>query len=507
MPIDIDVFTFLQNVGLPTTGLDKSRLRVPLRGVTQDSRKIGPGFLFIAICGVSSDGHRYLPEVYKLGAVAAIVEQRIFSLDLPQIIVENTRAWWGKLIAAFYGDPHRHMNFVGVTGTNGKTTITTLLYHVLSEMGFVPGLIGTIAYRWNHHQEPSEYTSPDPEILFPLLARMQADGVDTVIMEVSSHALAQGRLGDIRFKTAVLTNFTQDHLDFHKTMEEYASAKSLLFTEHLTEHAQLVAWASNPWMRRIIPDSLPVTTYDTYQGPDVQIWAKNIQESLDGLQFTAVTPNGELVLRSPLVGAHNVQNLLAVASIVYLFDLKPEAMINVISHITVPGRLARVLPGDIPVFVDYAHTPDALDRAQAALKPMVKGRLITVFGCGGDRDRSKRPLMGLSVQQHSDIAVVTSDNPRTEDPHAIIAMILEGMNEAQLTHEMLSTARHGLWVEPDRARAIATVISAANPDDCILIAGKGHEAYQIIGKVKHHFDDYEQAAIALQRRIEISSRS
>lgn len=502
MPIDADVLSFLESAGLPLSGLDASRLRVPLRGVTQDSRRVEAGFLFIAIKGVSGDGHDYLSAAQNRGAAAALVEHRIRGLDLPQIEVENTRDWWGRLVAAFHGNPHRRMTFVGVTGTNGKTTTTTIFYHVLAEMGFVPGLIGTIRYQWRNRIEPSSYTSPDPEILYSLLERMQADGVDTVIMEVSSHALAQRRLGDIRFRAAVLTNLTQDHLDFHKTMEEYAAAKSLLFTEHLAPHARLAAWGGNPWLRRIIPPSLPTTVYDVAPGPGVQTWAKDIRESLDGLQFAAVTPNGEVSLQSPLVGMHNVQNLLAVASLVSLLELDMQAMVRAVSRTTVPGRLARIKPGDVPVFVDYAHTPDALDRAQAALRPLVKGRLITVFGCGGDRDRTKRPFMGRSVQEHSDIAVVTSDNPRTEDPDAIIAMILEGMSGKRLNQEDLAAAKQGLWVEKDRARAIDAAIRAAGPDDCVLIAGKGHEDYQIIGKVKHHFDDSEQAAAALERRTQ-----
>ncbi len=506
MPIDTDVFSFLEDAGLPLAGLpagQASSLRnTRLRGVTQDSRRVEPGFVFLAIRGVSADGHDYLSSARLRGAAAAVVERRVDGVDIPQIEVTDARAWWGRLVAAFCGDPHRHLTFVGVTGTNGKTTTTTLLHHVLSELGFVPGLIGTIAYRWKDRKVPSEYTSPDPEILFPLLERMRADGVDTVIMEVSSHSLAQRRLGDIRFKAAVLTNFTQDHLDFHGTMEEYAAAKSLLFTEHLAPRARVAAWTGNPWLRRIVPDFLPVTGYDAQPGPDVQVWAKDIRESLDGLDFIAVTPDGEVPVHSPLVGTHNVQNLLAVASLAYLLELDLARVMSAASRVTVPGRLARVIPGDVAVFVDYAHTPDALDRAQAALRPLVKGRLFTVFGCGGDRDRTKRPLMGRSVQEHSDIAVVTSDNPRTEDPLSIIGMILEGMDGARLQEGDLPSAERGIWVEPDRSRAIAAAIAAARPDDCVLIAGKGHEDYQIIGKVKHHFDDAEQAADALRRRME-----
>ena len=501
---DTNVIDFLEGNGLPLKGLTADqvqRLRErPVGGVTADSRKVGPGSIFLALRGTASDGHDYVPLAARCGAAVAVVERPIPGTGLGQVVVPDTRACWAPLVSAFCGQPERGLTFLGVTGTNGKTTTTTLLYHVFTRLGFTPGLIGTIAYRYREVVEPSNFTSPDPEILYPLLARMRAAGVDTVLMEVSSHALAQKRVHGVRFAAAVLTNLTQDHLDFHGTMEEYAAAKSLLFSEHLAPGAQIVAWTENPHLREIIHPKFPVLGYETSPGPGVAVWAEGLEHTIDGLRFTARVPDGAVQVRSPLIGAHNVQNLLAAIAVVHALELPLGAAAEALSAVTVPGRLARVPGGDVPVFVDYAHTPDALDRAQAALRPLTRGRLITVFGCGGDRDRTKRPLMGRSVEAGSDLAIVTSDNPRTEEPGVIIDMILTGMGERRLSAGALTGAAHGIHVEPDRARAIALAIAAANPGDTVLIAGKGHEDYQIVGTVKHHFDDHEHAAAALGAR-------
>lgn len=504
MTHDMSVHEFLELGGLPFTGLTGAqigRLReLPTRGVTCDSRKVGPGFVFLALRGTATDGHDFVPLAAGRGAAVAVVDHLVPGTDLPQVVVPEPRAHWAPLVSAFCGHPERGVSFLGVTGTNGKTTTTTLLYHVFARLGFTPGLIGTIAYRYRDVVEPSNFTSPDPEILYPLLARMRAAGVDTVLMEVSSHALAQRRVEGIRFSAAVLTNLTQDHLDFHGTMEEYAAAKSLLFSEHLAPGARIAAWTGNPHLREIIHPKYPVLGYETSPGPEVGVWAEGLEHTIDGLRFTVRVPGAAVPVRSPLIGAHNVQNLLAAMAVVHALELPLEEAALALSDVTVPGRLARVPVGDVPVFVDYAHTPDALDRAQAALRPLTRGRLITVFGCGGDRDRTKRPLMGRSVELGSELAVVTSDNPRTEDPGAIIDMILGGMGAARLSVDGLGSAARGTLVEPDRARAIALAIGAAGPGDTVLVAGKGHEDYQIVGTVKHHFDDHEHAAAALLAR-------
>jgi UDP-N-acetylmuramoyl-L-alanyl-D-glutamate--2,6-diaminopimelate ligase len=504
MTHDMNVLEFLEMGGLPATGLtgaQMERLReLATRGVTCDSRKVAPGFVFLALRGTATDGHDFVPLAAERGACVAVVDHPVPGTELPQVVVPEPRAYWASLVSAFCGNPERGLSFLGVTGTNGKTTTTTLLYQVFTRLGFTPGLIGTIAYRYRDVVEPSNFTSPDPEILYPLLSRMRTAGVDTVLMEVSSHALAQRRVEGIRFQAAVLTNLTQDHLDFHGTMEEYAAAKSLLFSEHLAPGARIAAWTGNPHLREIIHPKYPVLGYETSPGPGVEVWAEGLEHTIDGLRFTARLPGAAVPVRSPLIGAHNVQNLLAAMAVVHALELPLDEAAEALTDVTVPGRLARVPGGDVPVFVDYAHTPDALDRAQAALRPLTRGRLITVFGCGGDRDRTKRPLMGRSVELGSDLAVVTSDNPRTEDPGAIVDMILGGMGADRLSGDGLGSAARGILVEPDRARAIALAIAAAGPGDTVLIAGKGHEDYQIIGTVKHHFDDHEHAAAALRER-------
>ena len=391
---DKNVIDFLEGNGLPLTGLTADqveRLReLPVGGVTADSRKVGPGSVFLALRGTASDGHDYVSLAARLGAAVAVVERPIPGAGLAQVVVPEPRTYWAPLVSAFCGHPERGLTFLGVTGTNGKTTTTTLLYHVFARLGFTPGLIGTIAYRYREVVEPSNFTSPDPELLYPLLARMRVAGVDTVLMEVSSHALAQKRVHGVRFAAAVLTNLTQDHLDFHGTMEDYAAAKSLLFSEHLAQGARIAAWAGNPHLREIIHPKLPVLGYETSPGPDVEVWAEGLEHTIDGLRFTARVPDASVPVRSPMIGAHNVHNLLAAIAVVHALELPLAAAAEALAGVTVPGRLARVPGGEIPVFVDYAHTPDALDRAQAALRPLTRGRLITVFGCGGDRDRTKR---------------------------------------------------------------------------------------------------------------------
>lgn len=504
MPHEMSLLDFLEQNALTCQGLTPGqleRLRTQsVRGVTADSRKVEPGFVFLALRGTTTDGHDFLALAREKGAALALVDHPVEGVDLPQLVVDDPRDQWAPLVSAFCGHPEHGMSFLGITGTNGKTTTTTLLFSVFERLGFTPGLIGTIAYRFRDRVEPSNFTSPDPEILYPLLARMKAAGVDTVLMEVSSHALAQKRVHGIRFSAAVLTNLTQDHLDFHGTMKDYAAAKSLLFSEHLTPGARIVAWTGNPHLREIIHPKFHVLGYDADPGPGTEVYVTNLVHSIDGLRFLAHTPGGSVAVSSPLIGAHNVQNLLAALSVVHALDLPLPAAAAALSDVTVPGRLARVPAGDVPVFVDYAHTPDALDRAQSALRPLTRGRLITIFGCGGDRDRTKRPLMGRSVERFSDLAVVTSDNPRTEDPSAIIGMILSGMGPERILADDLPMAVRGILVEPDRAAAIAAAIAAAGPGDTVLIAGKGHEDYQIIGTIKHHFDDHEHAVAALDRR-------
>lgn len=464
--------------------------------VSADSRKMVPGGLFIALVGISSDGHDFIETAAKNGAAAAIVERTNEQVSIPQFIVPSTRAVWGPILAQFYDNPQLKMDFVGITGTNGKTTTTYILEKILTDAGHLCGVIGTIEYRYGKTKIPSNFTSPDPEILYPVLAEMARGGTDTVIMEVSSHSLAQMRVGGIRFSAALLTNFTQDHLDFHKTMDEYAAAKGLLFRRHLTENAFVCAWDESDYLNTIIPENSGAVLFGSTHAANAVI--SDSSSTISGIRASITWNKNHVTFESMLIGEHNILNITGALLIASSFGIEMQKAAISVSDVVVPGRLARI-PGKVPVFVDYAHTPDALDRSQKALRHLVAGRLITVFGCGGDRDAGKRPKMGASVCSGSDIAVVTSDNPRTEDPLKIIDMILDGMkSEKRFSPEQEPVPQSGFTVIPDREKAIKWAISRACPDDCILIAGKGHEDYQIIGKTKIHFDDSEHAASALK---------
>ncbi|MBU1220240.1 UDP-N-acetylmuramoyl-L-alanyl-D-glutamate--2,6-diaminopimelate ligase [Myxococcota bacterium] len=487
----------IQNL-LNVAGVDTSMQFIGEIGcpvVSADSRKMVPGGLFIALVGISSDGHDFIETAAKNGAAAALVERVNENVSMPQFVVASTRAVWGPVLAQFYDNPQLKMDFVGITGTNGKTTTTYILEKILTDAGHLCGVIGTIEYRYGKTKIPSNFTSPDPEILYPVLDEMARGGTDTIIMEVSSHSLAQMRVGGLRFKAALLTNFTQDHLDFHKTMNEYASAKGLLFRNHLTENAFVCAWDESDYLDTIIPENSDAVLFGSTKSAHAVI--SDTSSTISGVRATVTWKNEQVTFESMLIGDHNILNITGALLIASSFDVEMSKAASSVNDVVVPGRLARI-PGKVPVFVDYAHTPDALDRSQKALRHLVVGRLITVFGCGGDRDAGKRPKMGASVLNGSDIGVVTSDNPRTEDPLKIIDMILEGMkNEIRFPPE--NTMPHsGFTVIPDRAEAIKWAVGRACYDDCILIAGKGHEDYQIIGKTKIHFDDSEHAASALK---------
>ncbi|MGM0597515.1 MAG: UDP-N-acetylmuramoyl-L-alanyl-D-glutamate--2,6-diaminopimelate ligase [Myxococcota bacterium] len=467
----------------------------PIRGITTDSRKIKPGYLFIAIKGQITDGHKYLEQVQEKGGLAAVVDSINPELDLPQIQVKNTSSIWGPVFAKYYNNPQNSLKVIGLTGTNGKTTTSYILEKILNDNGIKTGLIGTIEYRYDKIKEPALFTSPQPDQLYPLLSRMKQTGIQAVIMETSSHALALQRYRGIKFDLALLTNFTQDHLDFHKSMEDYAAAKKLLFTEYLKPEGVAVAWAESKKLAFIVPQKINPITFGFNQSDNLN-WLLSLDNlSIKGLSghLKNCNNNQEYQIKTSLIGEYNLLNLAAALIMADSFGVDITRASSCITKLNIPGRLERV-PGSIDVFVDYAHTPDALERVQMALKPLTKGRLITVFGCGGDRDSLKRPIMGASVDKISDISLVTSDNPRTENPDAIIKDILPGIRSRRYPPEKLRTISKGHIVVTDRKAAIKTAIKYARNNDVVLIAGKGHEDYQIIGKVKHHFDDRQIAA-------------
>ncbi|HEU4726412.1 MAG TPA: UDP-N-acetylmuramoyl-L-alanyl-D-glutamate--2,6-diaminopimelate ligase [Kofleriaceae bacterium] len=471
---------------------------VMIRAVRSDSRAVEPGDLYVAVHGMRADGHAFVPAAIERGAAAVVVE-RALDVSVPQVIVADGAAALGVLIGRALGDPAGAMTLIGITGTNGKTTTTYLVESILVAAGARPGVIGTVEYRWGQGADrksiEAPFTTPTPQVLHETFATMRDAGVTHVVMEVSSAALAMARLAGVQFAVGAFSNLTQDHLDVHGTMAEYRDAKRRLFTHHLAGGAAVVniddpegegmavaASQALPSVARVLRVSA--------DGRPAEIRVTEQQSTVRGIAARVATPRGELALEArPLIGHYNVANLALATGVAEALGLPLEVIARGIAQLRgVPGRVERVANGaDLDVFVDYAHTPDALHNVLSALRPLTRRRLICVFGCGGDRDPTKRPRMGAEVSALADLAVVTSDNPRTEDPRAIIDQILAGVPRP-------------FAVDADRARAIRAAISEAVPGDVVVIAGKGHEDYQIVGTTKHHFDDREQAAAAIAGR-------
>jgi UDP-N-acetylmuramyl-tripeptide synthetase len=453
---------------------------VEIAEVREDSRAVGPGDLFVAVKGQTVDGHAYLQQAAKQGAAAVVVEEDV-ACEIPLVRVPSTRVALAEIAANRWGRPADRLTLVGVTGTNGKTT-TAFLAEALT----AGGVIGTVVYRYHGDEKPAPFTTPGPLELHAVFAEMLAAGCTHVAMECSSHALQLGRLEGVEFEVAAFTNLTQDHLDFHGTMEAYRDAKALLFTQHLRGAAVINLDAEyGPYMAEVAARAQKRVIGVGVNGTEVRV--VEVRHSLEGIDARVATPVGEVRLRSPLIGAFNLENLLVGVGIGVGLGMDATSIGERLSSVRgVPGRLERV---DAPfgVFVDYAHTPDALERVMAAVRPLTRGRLIVVFGCGGDRDRTKRPKMGHAVATQADLPIVTSDNPRTEEPNSILEMIVAGMPKAPFL------------VEVDRRKAIFAAMAEAQPGDAVIIAGKGHEDYQIVGKTKHHFDDREEARAALQK--------
>ncbi len=477
--------------------------------VTPDSKRVTPGAVFVAVPGTKSDGHAFVPEAVARGAIA-IVGQDLGAVPptVAAVYAADSRVALARMVARLYGNPSRDLLVVAVTGTNGKTTTAYLVEAILREANHRVGVIGTVEYRWDAHRVPSPLTTPDASDLQALLARMREDGCDAVVMEVSSHALAQGRLEECDVDIGVFTNLTQDHLDFHGTLERYFEAKARLFSELLARpETKRPRWAvvnaDDPRANDLLARTpCRAMTYGMGEGKGVSAW--DVRLGIGGIAADVVTPEGAFALRSPLIGEHNLSNLLAAAAVGTVLGLRPVVICRALASVRrVPGRMDRVGgPDDPSVFIDYAHTPDALDRVLEAAAPLGPGGVIVVFGCGGDRDRSKRALMGEVAARRGQLAIITSDNPRTEDPLRIIEEILVGVVKGggrQHPVERLQTlpAEPGYVVVPDRREAIRLACGLAAPDRVVVIAGKGHENYQIVGSVKHPFDDHEEAAKAL----------
>ncbi len=463
---------------------------IEVQSATADSQAVRPGDVFVAARGPKHDGHTFAADAARRGASAIVAEHALPEIKLPQCVVANSREALGLIAHAIEGNPASQLKVVGITGTNGKSTTAMLARSIIEAAGGKAGLIGTIEYFDGQSVIPASLTTPDATVIARLMRRMVDAGCSHVVMEVSSHALDQRRVAGIRFDAAVFTNLSQDHLDYHGDFSTYRDTKATLFRE-LTADAAAVLNAADPASAGYAAHCRGrVTSYAVDGAADFAV--HGLESSSDGSRFLIDGPDGGCEASTSLVGLHNVSNCLAAAAACRQLGFGWSAIAAGIAQVGfVPGRLEAVPCGQpFDVWVDYAHTPQALAAVLQSLRAVTPGRVLCLFGAGGDRDRTKRTLMAAAVETGADMIVVTSDNPRTEDPHQIIGEIVAGFRRAR-----------ALAIEPDRRAAIELVLSVAEPGDCVLLAGKGHEAYQIIGDRKLPFDDRIVAAEFLRKNF------
>ena len=485
---------------------------IRITSLTCDSRAVHPGTLFFALRGLKVDGHNYIEKAVEAGAAAVVLEDAASApTGLPWVRVADGRAAMGRLSALFNGDPTATKPLIGITGTNGKTTTTYLIEAILAATGLPTAVLGTISYRFGTTEIGASHTTPESTELQDAFRQLAAAGAQAFVMEVSSHALEQKRVDGCHFDVGIFSNLTRDHLDYHGDMEQYLAAKSRLFSELLKPDdikaiRRAVVNMDDPYGVRIkAAASCPVVTFGMDQDWDVR--PEEVHLSVRGISGVLHTPKGEFPFASNLLGRFNLSNILAAVSAGIALDLPLSAIrAGIEGHNTVPGRMEKVENSHgITCLVDYAHTGDALENVLATLKEIATGRIITLFGCGGDRDNGKRPIMGRIATDMSDLAIVTSDNPRTEDPQGILAQIVAGIKplciRAYRCDELAGGfPDRGFVVVENRHEAIRLAISLANRGDIVLLAGKGHEDYQIIGTTKQHFDDREEAAAAFAEK-------
>ncbi len=468
----------------------------PIAGLDYDSRRVKPGWCFVAMRGETTDGNRYIDAALQAGAVAVASDSLPPRPDVAWAQVTHGRRALARLSANFYGRPAERLSITGITGTNGKTTTSFLLHAMLRAGGRKAALVGTVEYRIGDEVLPAPHTTPEALELNQLFARAVEAGCTEVAMEVSSHALEQQRVFGVPFDVAVFTNLTRDHLDYHGSMEEYFASKTILFQGCGTEPPRVAAInVDDEYGQRLLKLCRKQTELITYGIDTGDLHAKNLSIENSGVKFTLITPRGQIPIWSPLLGRVNIYNLLAAAAAAYARDIEPAAIAEAAEKLSrVAGRFERVDAGQpFTVIVDYAHTDDALRNLTAVARDFLaqrggRGRVITVFGCGGDRDRSKRPLMGEAAGRGSDFVVLTSDNPRSENPLDIMNDALPGLQRSGVRYTM----------EPDRRKAIALAIAEAQPDDIVLIAGKGHEKIQVTSAGPVPFDDIAEARNVLQ---------
>lgn len=454
-----------------------------VKGISCNSKQVSDNYIFVAIKGSIEDGNRFITEAINKGAKAIVIQSAgmsdKLSVKIPAILVKDARLALAKLSAEFYGRPSAKIKVVGITGTNGKTTVSYLIETLLETGGLSPAVIGTINYRFNNKVIPSKNTTPGPVELQSMLKKMLRENINYVIMEVSSHSLDQNRIEGVEFHSSIFTNLTQDHLDYHKTLTKYFEAKAKLF-KNMKPGSFAVINNDDRYAKKIKKlTRAKIITYGIDSKADLV--AKDISLGSLGTEFSVVNKEGEVNLNTKLIGKHNVYNILAAYAWAQTegFDISAiKSGIEGLSHI--PGRLERVdFNGDFAVYVDYAHTEDALSRVLLSLRQIYKKRIILVFGCGGERDKIKRPKMGRRASELADWVIITNDNPRSEDPEQIIRDIKKGLN------------KKNFCVIPGRFEAIKRSLSLAGAGDVVLIAGKGHENYQIIKDRTIHFDDRE----------------
>jgi UDP-N-acetylmuramoyl-L-alanyl-D-glutamate--2,6-diaminopimelate ligase len=495
MPNEVAVSTLLEALA------DKRVVGRPpatVTGITADSRRVGRGDCFIAVPGFKQDARRFIPDAVARGAALVVTEGDAEAcIDVAQVLVPSARRALASLGGAFYGYPSRALTLVGITGTNGKTTTSYLVEALLRVAAGRTGVLGTIQYVVGHEVRAAGQTTPEALEIEAMLATMRERGVRGVAMEVSSHALALSRVDALAFDVAVFTNLTQDHLDFHGTLEEYGRAKRRLF--------ELLARSPKPRRTAVVNGDDPagatmvrgldleVLTFGL--GRDCRVQARRWTSSLDGIHMAVDTPAGAVTVTSPLIGEHNVMNLLGAVGVGLALGLGPDAIGRALGDVaTVPGRFEQVRAGQpFLVVVDYAHTPDALERVLGTARKITTGRLGVVFGCGGDRDRGKRPIMGEIAARLADRAWITSDNPRSESPAAIVEEVAAGARRVAGGAERANLV-------PDRQTAIEDALAWAAAGDTVVIAGKGHETYQIVGAQVLPFDDREVARRVLTER-------
>jgi UDP-N-acetylmuramoyl-L-alanyl-D-glutamate--2,6-diaminopimelate ligase len=482
-----------------------------IRGVVYDSRLAGPGYLFVALRGHRENGHRFIRNALDRGASAVVAEEiERISEDIARVRVPDSRKALSKIALRFYRNPFEGLSVIGITGTNGKTTTAYLLESILKVAGARPGVMGTINYRYGGKRFPAPVTTPESLDMMHLVREMADEAVTHVIMEVSSHALDQGRTQDCPFKVAVFTNLSRDHLDYHKTMEEYFKAKCRLFANlaegRSPDETTAVINLDDPKGEDLVSMTrAQVVTYGTKATCRVRM--DSVHTDKAGISFRLGTPAGIREIHSDLLGEFNAYNIMAASAAAMALGIPLDTVVEGVEALkTVPGRLELVPnPSGLVIVVDYAHTPDALLKSLQALRPHVPGRIITVFGCGGDRDKGKRPDMGLVAGKGSEVVFITSDNPRSEDPLSIVDAAEQGVVEAGLEKmewPCTDLSLSGVYFkEVDRRQAIGQAIHLACQEDLVLIAGKGHEDYQIIGNKKGHFSDQEEAALAAGGRV------